>query len=588
MTVHIRSLTPQPTTVDLEARTVEAIVSTFADVERGGFVERLDRSGMDDSRMKGAPVLDAHRAGSTRDQLAVVEAYEMRPEGLWVRIKFRNNDTARTILGDIAEGTVRNLSIGYTVAEWREERDGNRRVRVATRWTPLEVSIVPVPADPGAHFRNGATAMETEEQTVERQTETATETRAAINAEIRQTADTAGLTRAWADEQIDAGATAEEAARAAIEAMAARSAQATTRSQRAQISVDHTDPTVVSGYAGEALYGRAHPDHKLSAEARPWAHMTIPDLARDCLRRAGVTATGLATETIISRALHTTSDFPLILGDTVGRELRRGYQAAQSGVRALARQTTARDFRDKRSLMLGEGPMLEKVNEGGEFKYGTVDESGETYNLSTYGKILSVSRQAMVNDDLGAFSQIAPKMGTAAASFEAKQLIELIESNPAMSDGLAVFHADHGNLAAAAGVINVSSTSAARVAMWRQTGQSGQLIAVTPRYILVPPELQTVAEQLVAEIRATKVEDVVPFADIDVVVDPYLTDTTAWYVVANPAQIDGIEYAYLEGAPGPQIETRAGFEVDGVQIKVRLDFGCGWIDHRGWYKNAGA
>lgn len=430
--------------------------------------------------------------------------------------------------------------------------------------------------------------MEPEEQTVERQTETATETRAAINAEIRQTAETAGLTRAWADEQIDAGVTADEARRAAFEAMAARSAQTTTRTQRAQINVDHNDPTVTAVRAGEALYARAHPDHELSAEARPWAHMTIPDLARDCLRRAGVTATGMATETIITRALHTTSDFPLILGDTVGRELRQGYQAAQSGVRALARQTTARDFRDKRSLMLGEGPMLEKVNEHGEFRHGTIEESGETVKVETFGKILGLSRQAMVNDDLGAFTQIAPKMGTAAATFEAKQLSGLIEKNRAMSDGLAVFHADHGNLAATGDTITVATTSAARIAMWRQTGLSGQLIAVTPRYILVPPELQTIAEQMVAEIRATKVEDVVPFADIDVVVDPYLSDTTAWYVVANPAQIDGLEYAYLEGAPGPQIETRAGWEVDGVQIKVRLDFGCGWIDHRGWYKNAGA
>ena len=68
------------------------------------------------------------------------------------------------------------------------------------------------------------------------------------------------------------------------------------------------------------------------------------------------------------------------------------------------------------------------------------------------------------------------------------------------------------------------------------------------------------------------------------IVDPRLAPGTRWYVAADPALIDGLEYAYLEGAPGPQIETRVGFEVDGVSMKVRLDFGSGWIDHRGWVR----
>ncbi len=133
MTVHLRGLSPQPTSANLDARTVEAIVSTGADARRPGFTERLDLSGADLSRLVGGPVLDAHRSGSTRDQLGVVEAAELRREGLWVRLRFRTNEAAQAVLGDIAEGTLRGLSIGYTVAEWREERDGDRRVRIATR-----------------------------------------------------------------------------------------------------------------------------------------------------------------------------------------------------------------------------------------------------------------------------------------------------------------------------------------------------------------------------------------------------------------------------------------------------------------------
>lgn len=584
MTIHLRAVTPHPITLDPQARTIEAIASTGAETPRPGYIERLDFEGVDLSRLIGGPVLDAHRASSTRDQLGVVEAAEVRPEGLWVRIRFRNNVAAQAVLADIGDGTLRGLSIGYTVAEWKESREGERRIRTATRWTPLEVSIVPVPADPGAHFRHGGNQMEPQEQTAEQQAETARHTRAQANAEIRTIAETAGLSRAWADAQIDAEATAEDARAAAFEAMRTRSAESPTRTTRAEITVDHTDPAVTAERAGEALFARAHPEHNLSDAARPFAYMTTVDLARDCLRRAGVSTTGVAVDGVITRALHTTSDFPLILGDAVGRELRRAYQAAPSGVRQLSRQGTIRDFRPKRSLMLGEAPELEKVVEGGEFKAGTIDESQELYSLETFGKIFGISRQALVNDDLGAFTAIPARMGNAARAFEAAQLAAKVEANPTMSDTIAVFNAaGHGN-AKTAGASLEEDLGAARLAMRKQTGLSGDLIDVTPRFVLVPPDLETDMEKALSAVQATKTDDTNPFASLSLVVEPRLTSATKWYVVADPAMIDGLEYAYLEGAPGPQIETKVGFEIDGVQMKVRLDFGCGWLDHRGWYR----
>lgn len=588
MTIHLRNLAPSPSTVQSDARTVEAIVSTGADTARPGYIERLDLTGPDLSRLIGAPVLDAHRASSTRDQLGVIEAAEMRPKGIWVRMKFRSNAAAESVLSDIADGTLRGLSIGYQVAEWKEVRDGKNRVRIATRWTPVEVSVVPVPADPGAHFRNGASSMEAQTQTVETTTTPPAATRAAQNAEIRTIAETAGLTRAWADAQIDAEASADDARRAAFEEMQARAASTATRTTRATVGTDHTDPETIATRAGEALFARSHPGHQLSDAARPYAAMSTIDLARDCLRRAGTSVTGLAADTVVTRALHTTSDFPLILGDTVGRELRRAYEAAPSGVRMLARQTTARDFRAKRALQFGEGPELKKVLESGEFQSGTIEESGETYSVETFGRIFSISRQALINDDLGAFTQIPAKLGNAARAFEAAQLVAKLVANPAMSDGIAVFHADHANLAGSGAAPSLTTLSAARNAMRRQTGIGGEPINAAPYALVVPPELETPGEQLLAQITATTTDDVNPFAKMVLAVEPRLTNTTAWYIAADPATIDGLEYAYLEGAPGPQIETRQGFEVDGVQMKVRLDFGCGWVDHRGWYMNAGA
>ncbi|WP_333683071.1 prohead protease/major capsid protein fusion protein [Pontibaca methylaminivorans] len=582
MTIHLRAVTPRPSTLDPLALTIVAIVCTGAPAPRAGFIERLDLSGADLSRLIGGPVLDGHRSETTRDQLGVIEAAEIRPEGLWVRLKFRSNEAAQAVMADIANGTLRGLSIGYTVQKWAETRNGAQRIKTATAWTALEVSIVPIPADATAHFRNGESSMETE--MIETATTTAENTLAETNREIRSIARLAGLGDEWANGQIDADASAEDARAAAFAEMATRQAQTRTRTARAEILTDHNDPAVVIARAGEAIFARSHPEHQISESARAYAGMNFADHARESLRRAGISTTGMAAETMITRALHTTSDFPLILGDAVNRELRRAYQAPVSGARLLARQTTARDFRAKRRAILGEAPDLKQVLEGGEFQSGTIDEAAETYAVATFGRIVGISRQALVNDDLGAFTTVPAAMGVAALNFEAAQLVAKIEGNAQMSDGIAVFDdAGHGNDLTGNSLI-APALATMRTAMRRKTGLSGAPIDVAPRYVLVPPELETAMQKALAEIQASATEDYNPFSTLTLVVEPRLTSATRFYMVADPQIVEGLEFAYLEGAPGPQIETRAGFEVDGTQIKVRLDYGCGWVDYRGWHR----
>ena len=352
------------------------------------------------------------------------------------------------------------------------------------------------------------------------------------------------------------------------------------------------NPEIFVRAAGEALYVRVAPAHRPSGTARQFVGFTIPDLARESLRRAGIATTGMGGDTLITRALHTTSDFPNILADVVNRTLREAYQIAPSGIRQLARETTAADFRKKSRIMLDStGMTLEKVNEAGEFKSGTMAEQAESYALDSFGRIFGISRKALVNDDLGAFTDLTRRLGLTAAAFEAQFLVNLLIANagdgPTMSDSNPLFDSDHGNVADSGAAPSETTLSAARLAMRKQTGPSGGLITVTPRYVLVPAELETSTEKLLTEIQAVTTTDVNPFARLQLVVEPRLIDPARFYVVADPATIDGLEYAFLAGAPGPQVESRAGFEVDGVQIKIRLDYGAGFIDWRGWYTNAG-
>ncbi len=259
----------------------------------------------------------------------------------------------------------------------------------------------------------------------------------------------------------------------------------------------------------------------------------------------------------------------------------------------LGRQTTARDFRSVNKIMLGEAPLLEKLNEHGEIKAGTMAEAREAYKVETWARKIGITRQVLVNDDLGAFSDLARRMGQAAAETEARILVTLLEAGsgngPTLSDSKTLFHADHGNKASTGAVISDATLSAARLALRTQKGIEDCTIRVTPRNLLVPPALETTAEKWLAGIAPATAADVNPFSgSLSLVVEPRLSSATRWYVTADPGEIDGLEFAYLSGAEGPQVESRSGWDVDGVEIRVILDFGAGFIDHRGWFMNAGS
>lgn len=594
-----RRATLAPATADPEARTVEVVWSTGAPVRRrdmaGQYIERLSLApeAVDLSRLEGASVLDAHRQTAVRDVLGSVRSATVDGKRGTAVIQFSARPEVEPVWQDVLAGILRHVSVGYSVEDWAETTENGARVLTAVRWTPHEISLVPTPADPGAHIRMETDMTETTTREAA-DTAPATETRAEANAEIRSIARIAGLDQSWIDGQIDANADADTARRAAFEALAKRSAPSIRTEQvRVEIGGGHDDPAHRARQMGEALYARINPRHELSEPARRYAYATPVDMAKELLTLRGESTMALSPASLVTRALHTTSDFPIILGDTVGRVLRDAYQAAPSGIRRLGRQTTARDFRAVNKIMLGEAPLLEKLNEHGEIKAGTMAEAREAYKVETWARKIGITRQVLVNDDLGAFADLARRMGQAAAETEARILVTLLEAGsgngPTMSDGKTLFHADHGNKAGTGAVISDATLSAARLALRTQKGIEDRTIRVTPRNLLVPPALETTAEKWLASIAPATAADVNPFSgSLSLVVEPRLSSATRWYVTADPGEIDGLEFAYLSGAEGPQVESRSGWDVDGVEIRVILDFGAGFIDHRGWFMNAGA
>jgi len=403
------------------------------------------------------------------------------------------------------------------------------------------------------------------------------------------------LERGFADDLIRRGVSINEARRLILDQVALKSDETRTF-PHVSIPLGGRDATVTRREAvANALLHRYSPTlFPLEDAAREYRGMTLMELARESLETTGASTRGLSRDEVATRALHSTSDFPEILAAVTNKTLRQAYEAYPRTFPLFCRQVLATDFKAMHRVQLGEAPQLLKVGESGEFKRGTLGESKESYRIETYGRVVAITRQVLINDDLDAFTRIPAMYGNSIAQLESDVVWDIVTSNPAMADGTALFHANHKNFAGTGGALGVDSVGAARAAMRKQTGLDRKTVLnIRPAFLIVPAALELKAEQLVAQnIVPAESGNVVPqsIRTLSPIAEPRLdaASETAWYLAASPSQIDTIEYAYLEGQQGAYIETRNGFDVDGVEIKCRLDFGAKAIDWRGLYKNPGA
>lgn len=367
-----------------------------------------------------------------------------------------------------------------------------------------------------------------------------------------------------------------------------------------RVTVGATSEEKLRDAASRALLHRYDPfKYKLedADDARAFGGLSLMELGAELCKARGVKLHGDKLERAgiiigMRGGMMGTSDFPLILANVLGKTLRDAYDESPQSFGPIVRRTTVPDFKEIQRTQLGEAPKLEKVNEHGEFHRGSMGEAAEKYQISTYGKIVSLTRQAVINDDLDAFTRIPAAMGRQVRNLESDLVWAIITANAAMGDGVVLFHANHGNVGS--GVIGLAGLNAGRLAMRTQKGLDGVThLNIMPAYLIVPAALETKANQEVSlELFPAKTTDTNPFrgAFRGVLVEPRLdaTSTAEWYLAAAPGQIDTIELALLQGQTGPFTEQREGFDIDGVEFKIRHDVGAKAIDWRGLYKSSGS
>ncbi|MBG2712368.1 ClpP-like prohead protease/major capsid protein fusion protein [Proteus sp. WDL240414] len=319
--------------------------------------------------------------------------------------------------------------------------------------------------------------------------------------------------------------------------------------------------------------------------------MTLRELARASLTERGVGVATYNPMQMIGMAFtHSTSDFGNILLDVANKAILLGWEENEETFEKWTKKGQLSDFKTAHRVGLGAFPSLRQVREGAEYKYVTLDDKGETIALATYGELFSITRQAIINDDMNMLTDVPMKFGRAAKATVGDLVYAVLIDNEKMSDKKALFSTDHKNMIT--GGMDVETISAGRTAM-RQQKEGERSLNIRPAFMLVPTTLETQAIQVVksgsvkgADVNANIINPVRDLAEI--IAEPRLDDASEkdWYMASRQGS-DTIEVAYLNGIDVPYIDQLEGFTSDGVTTKVRIDAGVAPVDYRGLLKVSG-
>src|SRR5262245_16817942 len=342
----------------------------------------------------------------------------------------------------------------------------------------------------------------------------------------------------------------------------------------------------------DALLHRADPSrYPATAPARRWLDAPLRELALEWLTMAGAAPArdhhrlamawlhrgGQAQQAwqpaANTRGYLATSDLPLLLDNVAHVLYLDAYTATPRTFAVWAREVEVADFRST-VVVTPSFPALLPVPEHAEFTHHGVLGPTAALRLVAYGRQVTVTRQAILADDMLTFGQLQQALGVAAAACESDAVYILLTTNPTLPDGQPLFSTAHKNLMTASDLTAAALTTAA-AALASQTAADGRALHLRPRYLVV-------GTLLAGEARALVTSQTPVNSDPDsglVVVEDDRVPSKSWYLMTD--QWPTIATAHLASAGGPELLSKDGWDIDGRHYKARDEFGCTVMDWRG-------
>lgn len=412
----------------------------------------------------------------------------------------------------------------------------------------------------------------------------------------------AGMDINYAFELVETDGLTADGARQAILNKMAENQKPAPKPANSQFAVTGLDETtkqrnaIITGLAlRSGLVTEKSVDAALLEGSRQYRSVSLLDVAKECLTRAGIDYRNMDKMEMVARAItSSTSDFPVLLQGVIHKTLLANYQIAADTWRKFCYVGSVSDFREHKRLRMGSFTRLDKVKENGEFKNKAItDAEQEGIAAETYGNIINVSRKMIVNDDLNAFSRLAMGLARAAARSIELDVYALLASNPTMSDGVALFHATHANLGSA-GAPTVAAFDEMRQLMAKQKDKdSNDFLDLRPANLVIGIHQGGLAKVINGSQYDPETANKLNKPNMvnglfSNIIDTAQITSNAYYAFADANTEPVIEVAFLDGVQDPFLEQHEEFKVDGMSWKVRLDYGVDAIGWRGAVKNAGA
>lgn len=541
-----------------------------------------------------------------------------------------------------------------------EANEGQIPVMRATDWEPYEISFVPVGADAGAMVRAEARSERGTPNPcvfIEERKQMAitkpVDKPAATETEVTKSDDGAQRAAAAAADERARILAIQSAARSLKippEAVARYIADGTSADKvrelelveferRSFIELKSHEPIIQIGdsekekrerameawliqRAGMSEIVRAHAKkigQPFDAEPGEFRGMRLLELAREFVEAGGAKTRGMSDLDMVGRAFTmpsqgmlastqkraavgvgaaSSSDFPILLQNVLHKVLLAAYGTVPDTWSQFCITGSVMDFRPHNRYRMGTFGGLSTVNEGAEFPNKPIgDGTVNPISAQTKGNIIAITRQAIINDDMDAFSRLAGMFGRAARLSIELDVYALLAQNsgngPTMSDGNALFSSAHGNLTTGA-ALGSAALDLDRQALAKQTDISGnEILDLRPAVLLLGIGQGAVARQIIQSQYDYDVTGKFQIANrvlglVGNIIDSPRIATTRRYLFAEPGIAPTIEVAFLQGQQSPYMESQLGWRIDATEWKIRLDYGVAAVDWKGAVSNVGA
>lgn len=330
--------------------------------------------------------------------------------------------------------------------------------------------------------------------------------------------------------------------------------------------------------------------YHICAEANGYRGHTGGQVTLD-MQRAAFRMNGSGSRQINASGF-STIDIATIVSATANKFMLDGFNSVDQTCLRIASVRNVRDFKQITTVSLTDSLRYEQLGGGGEIKHGTLDELTYTNQADTYAKMLAITRKDIFNDDTGALTAVPRKLGLGAM----KLLNHIFWTEFLSGVSTSFFASGNANINTGVADMTVGGLDATETIFMNQTNPDGTPLGMSPAILLVPTALKNKALTLMGSMGATygtsyatASGDANPFfGRFRVESSPYISNSsytgytsTAWWMLANPAELAVIEIAALNGRVTPTVDTAdAEFNTLGIQMRGYCDVGVNLQEYR--------